>query len=54
MQICVNHVHVYFPFLVKLMPSLLFRQKSKILRNYLASRHQTISSRCQIKSLGNI
>ena len=40
---CVNHVqvHVYFPVLVKLMQSLLLRQKSQILGNYLTSRHHT-------------
>jgi hypothetical protein len=40
MQLCVNYV--YFPVLVKLMQSLLLRQKSQILRNYLTSRHHTI------------
>jgi hypothetical protein len=40
---CVNHVqvHVYFPVLVKLMRSLLLRQKSQSLGNYLTSRHHT-------------
>jgi hypothetical protein len=43
MQLCVNYVqvHVYFPVLVKLMQSLLLRQKSQILGNYLTSRHHT-------------
>jgi len=37
-QLCANYVQVH----VKLMQSLLLRQKSQILRNYLTSRYHTI------------
>ena len=47
MQLCVNYVqvHVYFPVLVKLIQSLLLRQKSQLFRYYIASRYQTILTR---------
>ena len=44
MQLCVNYVqvHVYFTVLVKLIQSLLLRQKSQLFRHYIASRYHTI------------
>jgi hypothetical protein len=50
-QLCLNYVqvHVYFPVLVKIIQSLLLRQKSHIFRHYITSRHHTILRRLFFK-----
>jgi hypothetical protein len=51
MQLCVIYVQVrvYFPVLVKLIQSLLHRQKSQFFRHYITSRHHTILTRLFFK-----
>ena len=51
MQLCVNYVqvHVYFSVLVKLIQSLLLRQKSQLFRHCITSKCHTILKRLFFK-----